>query len=228
MQIKFLGTGGAFEFEKGTSAAIVTLSGKHILIDCGFSTILRLNETGLINTIDYILITHLHGDHVGSLSTLLSYYKYKLKIEMPKIIVPTETFHSELRQFLNLSNGTDWVSYAPIEDFAGIGFVDTTGQHIKEMTSFAYYFLEGDECIYYSGDIGNADTAKQFLLSRTEPNIKVFHETTASSSSPSHTPYQEVQETLKDHEVYAYHVAKENMPADCTLTLVEEVPELLA
>lgn len=227
MEIKFLGTGGAFDFEKGTAAAVVSVAGKNILLDCGFSTILKLAEKDYFEKIDYILITHLHNDHVGSLPTLLAYYKHKLKVEMPKIIVPSESFTNELRQLLSLSAEKDWASYVSISDFPELGFVDTTGQHIPEMTSFAYYFVEEEHLIYYSGDIANADTAKTFLESRGENNIQVFHGVAPFKQSAIHTPYTEIEEKLADYEVYVYHVAKENMPADSTLKLVEDCPEFL-
>lgn len=92
MKIKFTGTGGAFNFEQGTAAAIVTVREKKILIDCGFSTILKLQNLEVTKEIDYILITHLHGDHVGSLPTLLPYFQYVLERPIPKIIMPNDAF----------------------------------------------------------------------------------------------------------------------------------------
>ncbi len=228
MQIKFLGTGGALDLGKGTAAAIVTLGDKTILVDSGFSTILSLVKSGRAKDIDYILITHLHGDHIGSLPTLLAYFQYKLGIDVPKIIVPNEVFQAELLQFLTLVGEKKRANFVPISDFDDIGFIDTTNQHVEEMTSFSYYFVENDNLIYYSGDIGNADTAKSFLDSRTESKKQVFHETTPKTESPIHTTYLEVQEKLKDYETYVYHMAKEDMPSDCTLKMVENQPEFLA
>ena len=227
MEIKFLGTGGAFDYEKGTSAALIDVAGKTILIDAGFSTILKMAEKDLFEKIDYILITHLHNDHVGSLPTLLAHYKHKLGVDMPPIIVPNEKFKAELQQLINIPTGVDWGTYVSITEFPEIGFIDTTGQHVPGMTSYAYYFIEDDSLIYYSGDIANADTAKDFLADRTESKITVFHETAFFKKSDVHTPYIEIQEKLDDYELYAYHIDKANKPDDCTLTLVEEVPELM-
>lgn len=228
MQIKFLGTGGAFDLEKGNAAAVVSLNDKNILVDAGFSTILKLAKTDYVNKIDHILITHLHGDHVGSLPTLLAYFHHKLGIEVPKIIVPSKSFQEDLHQLLTLTWASNRVEYVAISDFEDIGFIDTTNQHVGGMTSYSYYFVEKDHLIYYSGDIGNADTAKKFLDSRNESKIQVFHETTPSTEMPVHTSYLEVQEKLKDYDTYVYHIAKENMPADCTLKMVENCPDFLA
>ena len=227
MNIKFLGTGGAFDFEKGTAAAIVEVAGKKILIDCGFSTILKLAEKDLAKDIDYILVTHLHGDHVGSLPTLLAYIFHKLGKSVPKIIVPSDVFQSEVQKYLETTYEGKRGDYISIIAFPEIGFIETTNQHVEGMTSFSYYFVEDDQLIYYSGDIGNADVAKDFLDTRKESGIRVFHETSPRTDITVHASYIEVQEKLSSYETYVYHIAKENMPDDCTLTYIEDCPELL-
>lgn len=227
MNIKFIGTGGAFDFTKGTAAAIVEIGGKKILIDCGFSTLPTLVAKDLAKDIDHVLITHLHGDHVGGFSSLLPYLQIRLG-NNASIITPTEDFRNEIHQFLTITYEAKRAIYAPIADFPEIGFIDTSNQHVEGMTSFAYYFKEDDQLIYYSGDIGNADTAKNFLDSRSENDIKVFHETTPRTDLMAHASYKEVEEKLKDYDTYVYHIAKENMPEDCTTKYVEDYPEFLA
>jgi ribosomal protein S17E len=168
----------------------------------------------------------LHADHAGSLPTLLPYYQYRLNLPAPKIIVPNDTFKTELQDYLTCTKESERATYVPISDFPDIGWIDTTNQHVPDMTSFAYYFTEADELIYYSGDIANADTAKDFLATRQESKITVFHETSPEITTV-HTHYKEVQDKLAGYTTYLYHIAKENMPADCSLPLVEETPELL-
>jgi len=227
MHIKFLGTGGAFDFEKGNAAAIVEVAGKNILIDCGFSTLPRLVELDLAKTIDYILVTHLHADHVGSLPALLPYCKYRLEKEIPSIIIPNAAFQQETLDFLKVTYENERAHFVPISDFPEIGYIDTSNQHKPGMTSFAYYFSEKNSLIYYSGDIGNADVAANFLKDRTESVIKVFHETSPMIDGIAHASYKEVEEKLGKYNPYVYHIAKENMPDDCMLKYVEDHPEFL-
>jgi glyoxylase-like metal-dependent hydrolase (beta-lactamase superfamily II) len=224
MNIKFLGTGGAFDFEKGNAAAIVEMDGKNILIDCGFTTLPKLASLDLLDKIDYILVTHLHGDHSGGLSTLLVYAAARLKKKIP-IIVPTDRFHAELVKFFTLTDEIASAEFVPISDFPNIGYIDTTGHHKPGLIGKSYYFKEDDHLIYYSGDIGNADVAANFLADRTESNIQVFHETTHTLNIANHASYKEVEEELGKYDTYVYHIAKENMPADCTLKYVENYPE---
>lgn len=227
MNIKFLGTGGAFDFEKGNASAIVKIGGKNVLIDCGFSTLATLAEKNLAKNIDYILLTHLHADHFGSLPMLFGYIQHRLKQPVPKIIIPNATFQTEIDSILRIMRPDKQSEYVSITKFPELGYIETTNQHLEGMQSFAYYFTEDDHLIYYSGDIGNADVAANFLADRTESTIQVFHETSPRTDLPGHASYIEVQEKLTAYELYVYHIAKENMPADCTLTYVEDCPEFI-
>lgn len=59
-------------FPNATNAFLVRSSGKNILIDAGYGRNLftNLKSAGLdANQIDIVLITHMHGDHIGGLLT---------------------------------------------------------------------------------------------------------------------------------------------------------------
>lgn len=224
MQIKFLGTGGAFDWQYGTSAATVQTNNKLFLIDCGRSVFPRLMEHELIEKFDYLVLTHLHGDHVGSIFEVLC-QRSLLGKETP-IIVPDEAFGKDIKSLLDMlhySRNQD--VFIPINDVSEIGRIDTYGQHVADMRNYAYYFSEDDELIYYSGDIGRIETAVDFLASRKESKIRVFHDA-LHIEYPSHTHYKIVNEALKDYETYLYHCSPEKIPDDNTMPLVVEIPEL--
>lgn len=69
VQVRFLGTGDAFGHGGRLQTCILIQTTKHrILIDFGASAMISLYRYGVNpNSIDLILLTHLHGDHFGGL-----------------------------------------------------------------------------------------------------------------------------------------------------------------
>ncbi len=224
MNIKFLGTGGAFDWQYGTSAATVQTKDTLFLVDCGPSAFPQLMKHELIDKIDYVVLTHLHGDHVGSLFQVLC-QRSIMGLATP-ILSPSDVFTETIAQLLDLQRfDRERDNFIPINNVPTISALDTTGQHVPDMLNYAYYFSEDDELIYYSGDIGRIETAVDFLKDRTESNIRVFHDA-HHLNGLSHTHYTVVNEQLKNYETYLYHCNPEKIPADNTMPLVSSVPEL--
>ena len=68
-----LGTGGMLPLKRrALASAMLSVNGRHLLIDCGEGTQVQVRECGLrFKPIDAILITHFHGDHISGLPGLL-------------------------------------------------------------------------------------------------------------------------------------------------------------
>lgn len=69
IRVKFLGSGDAFGSGGRFHTCIqVRSAGSSFLIDCGASAMVAMRRFGVDpNTIDTILLTHLHGDHFGGI-----------------------------------------------------------------------------------------------------------------------------------------------------------------
>ena len=78
---KFVGIGSAFNTEKGNTSAFLKRDNSLLLIDCGGTVFHRLQELNLLDGLEnlYIIITHTHPDHVGSLGEVIFYSYYILK-----------------------------------------------------------------------------------------------------------------------------------------------------
>lgn len=78
MKIKVLGTGNAFNQEaRFNSAFLIEMNSATILVDCGFTVPLALQKEGIeFSSLDYIVITHYHGDHYAGLASILLGLKY--------------------------------------------------------------------------------------------------------------------------------------------------------
>lgn len=229
MDIKFLGTGGAFDVNFGNSAAILYLPQGIILLDCGHTVFPKLFSLGLIFEIDYILITHLHDDHVGSLATLLFYRYYAGGLQPTKIIYPSEAFKESLKSFLTLTMTTPevFVEFISIENIEGIRAIDTFGKHIPGMATYAYVFQDEIETVVYSGDLGEAN----FLFDSLErmriiPN-RIFHEISFNSIVSAHTYYKDLSYFMSYCPIFGYHCNPGYNPQDNVIPLVYFKKELI-
>jgi ribonuclease BN (tRNA processing enzyme) len=221
MQIKFVGTGGAFDIHYTNSSAIVYLNSKKYLIDCGYSVFSKLIEHNLVNEIDAVLVTHLHDDHVGSLGTLAFYRFHVLGKKLKVLLPPNEQYQQKFRQLVAVTIG-NCDSYLDFEEInqEDIISVDTTGKHYSCMESFAYIFKDQNEVYAFSGDLADPnflfETLKQLNLAQIST---VFHDI-CFYQNPTHSYYKELMKWQSTFKLYGYHCNPEKNPADNTIPLI--------
>jgi glyoxylase-like metal-dependent hydrolase (beta-lactamase superfamily II) len=77
LKIQMLGTGSAFAKAFNNNNALVTVDGRTLLIDCGITAPKALHDLGKnFGELDAVLISHIHGDHVGGLEELAFQMKF--------------------------------------------------------------------------------------------------------------------------------------------------------
>lgn len=78
LRLQMLGTGGAFAKKYYNNNGFIYADDFTLLIDCGITAPLSLHQLGkpALEEIDAILVTHIHGDHVGGLEELVFRMKY--------------------------------------------------------------------------------------------------------------------------------------------------------
>lgn len=152
MELKFLGTGSAFNPAMKNTSAYFTYNKNFFLIDCGesvFEQIYWFEELRASEGI-YVLITHLHTDHVGSLGSLISYCHYVLEKDI-HIIHPSGAI-VQLLALLGIESGY----YRYHQEFpavlADIQITAVPVEHVKDMRCYGYLIAAAGETIYYSGD----------------------------------------------------------------------------
>ena len=71
--LTLLGTGTCqIEHERRASSVLLDLNGTHILFDCGHGIVQRLLDVGIHpNTLQHVVLSHFHPDHVSDLIPLL-------------------------------------------------------------------------------------------------------------------------------------------------------------
>jgi len=89
MRVITLGTGDAFGAAGRFHSAVVVQAGNTTaLVDCGPCILPALHRSRIPpEDVDFILVTHLHGDHVGGVPTLLLDYQYRSRRKRPLIVI---------------------------------------------------------------------------------------------------------------------------------------------
>src|SRR5690554_1240570 len=100
--VTILGTGAAVPtLKRGTTAHLVNCHQRSILIDCGETTQLQMRKFKIkFQSIQIVLISHLHGDHVFGLPGLISTMQLLGRKEKMTIIGPKGIKDFLLSQFM--------------------------------------------------------------------------------------------------------------------------------
>jgi ribonuclease BN (tRNA processing enzyme) len=150
MEIKFLGMGSAFNPKMENTNGFFVQGGELYIIDCGetaFGKLWNHPDVGSASRIT-AAITHLHGDHVGSLASLISYCYYVLRKPV-RVFHPLET----VVRLLDLM-GIERFSYEYVSRLSGetVSFEPVEVEHVDTMTCFGYVISGPEGNLYYSGD----------------------------------------------------------------------------
>lgn len=209
MKLNFLGKGSAFYPVYGNTGAYILRGNELYLIDCGETIFDRLYRKVDLDGIKqvYVILTHLHADHVGSLGTIISYF-YCLHGMRIHIIHPEDT----VVKLLTLE-GIDRERYIYTKTLpknnAGLTAEAVEVVHAEDMKCYGYILSDQEECIYYSGDA--ALLPKRILEDFGEGRISRIYQDTSTHSSPhpSHCFYGCLEQWIPDEkrcQVFCMHL----------------------
>lgn len=180
--INFIGTGSAFNTKLGDNSAFIKKENSLILIDCGGTVFSKLKEFSLLNGVEnlYIVITHTHPDHVGSLGDLIfySYYilKHKAKVFFPQKAI-MESFLANVgvssKQYEFNSSKTSEINDVNLGK-VNIDFLPVT--HTNTIPAYGFIMNLGGSSFYYSGDSNNLSSKIIDKLKGGEIS-SVYHDT---------------------------------------------------
>ncbi|QIW89825.1 metal-dependent hydrolase [Bacillus phage Izhevsk] len=159
---EFIGTGSAFNTSLGNNGAFIKQGNKFFMIDCGSATFHRIMEANLLEGVEeiYVLITHTHPDHIGSLGDLIFYGYYSMGNVMEKnvtVLAPDNLEIALILSYMGVDTDTYYLKDFPensinyIEDFEILMMAVHT-KHVKELDCYGYLFDYKGLKIYYSGD----------------------------------------------------------------------------
>jgi ribonuclease BN (tRNA processing enzyme) len=165
MRLKVIGSGDAFGSGGRFNTCFQVQGPSTILVDCGASSMVALHAAGIDpNTIDGIVLSHLHGDHFGGLPFFLLDGQYVSRRQRPLLISGPPGTEQRVPQLLEAMftgiTGTKWrfpweVKDIPVgapTDFLGFSVTSTEVIHYSGAPSTALRLTDGSRTLAYSGD----------------------------------------------------------------------------
>lgn len=224
LKIKFIGTGSArTSLKRNFTSLMFKSSSNNILIDCGEGISKALIQQNIeLNSIDKILISHLHSDHFAGLAGLLT----NLKLEgrnKPLQIITHQSNLPHIKNFLITSLiipermnfeilFEEFVDDTEIKLNDELKFVAKQNSHLDKYKIYrqnynlpsaspTFLFTHIDKKIIYTSDIGSV---KDLFLFSEQVNILICE--------ISHIDFSELITVIKNlnpSEVYLIHIPDE-------------------
>lgn len=215
-KLKFLGRGSGYNVKEGNTSAYIIKNNSLLLIDCGEGIFKRIVETSLIKNIDeiHILITHMHGDHIGSLSSFVGFCLWKYNI-CCNVYFPEK---EKLKEYFKLTGMIEGESFN-LNDSTNLRiseleleFSSSLTKHSKKINTYSYMLrFDCGNDIFYSGD--TYETNFNMIPFLEKGNV-VYHDTCINDCEENpHTSLRVLCEKVPQNlrrNVYCIHIDGDN------------------
>lgn len=196
MKLTFLGSGACFYPALHNTSAYFVVDNNLILLDCGESVYERLLKNMDISQFEqiYVIITHLHADHVGSLGSLLSYCSCILNKRI-FVIHPQDKICS-LLSLMGIAESFYTYKAQLLDEIPGLHIAPVEVQHAMDMKCYGYEISWQDWHIYYSGD---AAAIPSVILEKFYSGIiQEIYQDTASRESEHHMYFGKLEQVIPE------------------------------
>ncbi|GGN96167.1 MBL fold metallo-hydrolase [Saccharibacillus kuerlensis] len=207
MNLQMIGTGSAFAKKYFNNNALIEQDGFKLLIDCGITAPMALYQLDIgMEELDAVLVTHMHGDHVGGLEE----YGFQMKFKHGRrpVLYLADTLAAPLWNN-TLSGGMTQEGIEKLEDAFDVRTLHTGDvqeiapnlcvelvhtQHIEGKNSYSL-ILNRD--VFYSADM-TFDRELLMTLVRDRGVRRIFHEVQLEGPGAVHTTLDELLSLPED------------------------------
>lgn len=226
IKITFIGTGSAkISSQRFFSSLLFEVDNERILLDCGEGTSKALLQQNIdITSIDKIIISHNHSDHLAGLAGLLTQFKLLARKTPLEIIIHKNNLkqiHNYLKSLLLFSDRLEFeirfleffyeknfqltknFSFRAKENSHLDKYKEYKSIHQIEFASPSFLFNYKNKKIFYSSDIG---TVEDLFLFNEKFDLFICEIT--------HIESKELMETLKElrpEKTYLIHIPDEKV-----------------
>jgi ribonuclease BN (tRNA processing enzyme) len=223
MRVTVLGAGDAFSSGgRRQSGYFVEAANTAFLLDCGTTTLLALKSLNIaVERIDFVAISHLHGDHFGGLPFLFLEYLYERPRSRPLIIAGPpgieervrtlhQTMYRELAarglcfslQFFELTPDT-------AATIGGVHVFPFRVPHQERDISLGYRVSVDGKALLYSGDCGWNENLVQYSQNTDLFICECCYFTTQTAFHVSYPQIVEQRDRLGCKRLLLSHLGRE-------------------
>lgn len=215
MELGFVGIGSAFNTKLFNTSACFKKGDSLFLIDCGGTVFTRLQELNLIQGVkkSYVIVTHTHPDHIGSLGDLIFYCNYILK-HKPELITPNKDGVEKVLESVGVNNTLyDFQDSEKLNindnEFGSINIEFMKVTHSKNMLTYGFIMSIDGESFYYSAD---CNSISDYILNKLKSgDIKRLYQDTcgADYEGNGHMSLKKLKERMPQElrsKVYCMHL----------------------
>lgn len=166
----FLGSGAGFYPEAGNTSAYFLTCGHLFLIDCGETVFSELKKRGILDGISDItvVISHLHSDHCGSLSSLIIYCRYALNIPVSLCVPDDASYRKQLKTLLELMGCSNdlyrFINESALHNFGpynSLHYIPT--EHVPCLICYSFILDSPAGSLFYSADTCSFSSFQYYL-----------------------------------------------------------------
>ena len=209
MRMHVLGCGDAFgSGGRNQSSYLVTAGDRTLLIDCGPTALLAMRRAGLDpNSLDAIILSHLHGDHFGGLPFIFAYHRYEKPRSQPLQVTGPPGTETKVRQLDQLMYGSGaaprelpFVEFTELSPparlaIAGMQIEAFRVPHQTNEVSLALRVTVAGKTILFSGDSAWTD---EFVTWSREVDLFLCECSFYQPGTTNHIDYLTLRDRLKN------------------------------
>jgi ribonuclease BN (tRNA processing enzyme) len=209
VRVTVLGSGDAFgSGGRGHSAYLVETATSTFLVDCGPTILQSLKRERLDPArIDFVLVSHLHGDHFGGLPFLLMEYRYESRRTRPLAVYGPPGIDARVQRLYAAlyekpaseppSHPLRYAALTPgvAQAIDGVRVVPFAVPHVPELACMGFRIEVDGRTILYSGDAGWTD---EFVAQARGADLFLCECSTFETAIPIHLSYREIAARARD------------------------------
>lgn len=215
--LTFLGSGSAFNTQLGNTSAFIKKKDSLVLIDSGGTVFHRLQELQLLENLKklYIIITHTHPDHVGSLGDIILYSYYTLGIK-PTVFFQKKELIEKFLSCIGVSSNMYLLDNSNVisimdEDFGKVSIEFVPVLHVDTIPAYGFVMRQREGVFYYSGDANHIDD--EILKRLSQGEFDQFYQDTCGLDyeGNAHMSLRKLGERIQPdlrNKIYCMHLDK--------------------